>query len=236
MTRCGRSMITPDASATIGRTPLVEFTRLGRGRPRRVLTKLETCSVVGSIEVRTALVLIDDAERRGVPRPGMPVVEPTGGGTVIDPAPVAAVRGHRARLTMPASTAREPVALFGQMDLEGMVTRAGSAVGSRGVRGLHEMPGSGGGRISSTVARIALDGVVAGTDGAVAAASQGSRFEGVGAGISSVTTRSGSDRAALATLLPDTGGRGRSTARFGSIRTIDPVCVPGTIEPARFDS
>jgi cysteine synthase A len=57
-------MIFRDLTATVGRTPLVELARLGRGLPGRVLAKLEMCNPCGSVKDRLGVALIEDAERR----------------------------------------------------------------------------------------------------------------------------------------------------------------------------
>jgi cysteine synthase len=74
-------MIVRDATATVGRTPLVELGRMAKGLPGRVAAKLEMRNPCGSVKDRVGLALIDDAERRGVLRPGMTLIEATGGNT-----------------------------------------------------------------------------------------------------------------------------------------------------------
>ena len=115
-------MIYADAIATIGHTPLVEFARLARGLPGRVLAKLEYRNPGGSIKDRLAVALIDDAEQRGVLRPGMTIIEPTGGNTGVALAVVAAVRGYPLVLTMPEVMSVERVALLRQLGAEVVLT------------------------------------------------------------------------------------------------------------------
>jgi cysteine synthase len=105
-------MIFPDVTSTVGGTPLVELGRLAAGMPGRVVAKLEMRNPCGSVKDRLDLALIDDAERRGVLKPGMTLVESTGGNTGIGLAAVAAVRGYRLILTMPESMSTERVALL----------------------------------------------------------------------------------------------------------------------------
>lgn len=105
-------MIYPDVTATVGRTPLVELARLGAGLPGRLLAKLDMRNPCGSVKDRLGLALIDDAERMGRLRPGMTLVEPTGGNTGIGLACVAAVRGYKLILTMPENMSLERVALL----------------------------------------------------------------------------------------------------------------------------
>ena len=71
-------MIFPDLAATVGNTPMVELARMTAGLPGRVLAKLEMRNPCGSVKDRVAVALIEDAERRGVLRPGMTLIEATG--------------------------------------------------------------------------------------------------------------------------------------------------------------
>ena len=92
----------PDITGCIGNTPLV---RLGRFYPPRqgveVFAKLEYLNPGGSVKDRIALSMIDDAEARGVLRPGGTLIEPTAGNTGIALAMVAAVRGYRCIFVVP---------------------------------------------------------------------------------------------------------------------------------------
>ena len=101
-----------DTSQTVGRTPLVELARIGRGLSGRVLAKLEMRNPCGSVKDRLGVALIEDAERRGLLHPGATIVEATGGNTGIGLAFAAAIRGYRLILTMPESMSRERVALL----------------------------------------------------------------------------------------------------------------------------
>ncbi len=71
-------MIFPDLAATVGNTPMVELARMTAGLPGRVLAKLEMRNPCGSVKDRVAVALIEDAERRGVLRPGMTLIEAIG--------------------------------------------------------------------------------------------------------------------------------------------------------------
>lgn len=115
-------MIFRDLTETVGRTPLVELGRIGAGLPAPVVGKLEMRNPLGSVKDRVAVALIDDAERRGVLRPGMTIVEATGGNTGIGLAFVAAIRGYRLILTMPSTMSRERVALLRQLGAETVLT------------------------------------------------------------------------------------------------------------------
>lgn len=115
-------MILTSLTATVGHTPLVELQRLAKGLPGRVVAKLEMRNPCGSVKDRVGVALIEDAERRGALRPGMTIVEPTGGNTGIGLAFVAAIRGYRLILTMPETMSTERVALLRQFGAEVVLT------------------------------------------------------------------------------------------------------------------
>ena len=98
----------------IGNTPLLRLDRLGaqEGWKARVLAKLEYLNPGGSAKDRLALALIDDAEARGVLKPGGTIIEPTSGNTGIGLAMVAAARGYHVILTMPDSMSAERRAML----------------------------------------------------------------------------------------------------------------------------
>lgn len=83
----------------VGHTPLVAFTRIGRGLP--LLVKCEHLNPGGSIKDRLAKAIVDDAEARGVLRPGMTLIEATAGNTGVGLALVAATRGYGLVCVMP---------------------------------------------------------------------------------------------------------------------------------------
>jgi cysteine synthase len=85
----------------IGRTPLVPLSRIGRGLAVPVLAKCEHLNPGGSVKDRIAVSIVDDAERRGVLRPGATLVEATAGNTGVGLALVAAVRGYGLVCVMP---------------------------------------------------------------------------------------------------------------------------------------
>ncbi len=115
-------VIHPSAAATVGGTPLVELARLGRGLSARIVAKLEMRNPAGSVKDRLGVALIEDAERRGVLKAGMTIVEATGGNTGIGLAFAAAIRGYRLILTMPESMSKERVALLRQYGAEIVLT------------------------------------------------------------------------------------------------------------------
>ena len=93
-------MIYKKLTDLIGRTPLLETTRR-EGQQARVLVKIEYFNPGGSVKDRIALAMIEDAEQRGVLRPGATIIEPTSGNTGVGLAWVGSSRGYRVVLTMP---------------------------------------------------------------------------------------------------------------------------------------
>jgi len=85
----------------IGNTPLVPLLRIGHGLPVPVLAKCEHMNPGGSIKDRIARAIVDDAEARGVLRPGMTLVEATAGNTGVGLALMAASRGYGLVCVMP---------------------------------------------------------------------------------------------------------------------------------------
>ena len=93
----------------IGRTPLLELTRIGKklNLHTRVLAKLEGMNPAGSAKDRVALSMLDDAAQRGVISEGSVIIEPTSGNTGIGICAVAAARGYKAMIVMPDSMSIE---------------------------------------------------------------------------------------------------------------------------------
>ena len=87
----------------IGHTPLLELTHIEKEENRRakILAKLEYLNPAGSVKDRVGKALIEDAEARGILRPGSVIIEPTSGNTGIGLAAVAAVRGYQMIIVMP---------------------------------------------------------------------------------------------------------------------------------------
>jgi cysteine synthase A len=85
----------------VGGTPLIRLNRIPKPGGAVVLAKMESLNPGGSVKDRIAVAMVEDAERRGVLKPGSTLVEPTSGNTGIGLAMVCAVRGYRLILTMP---------------------------------------------------------------------------------------------------------------------------------------
>jgi cysteine synthase len=104
--------ITPDVLGTIGDTPMVELSHISPNPDVRIIVKLESHNPSGSIKDRTALSLIDDAERRGAIVRGDTIMEPTSGNTGIALAMICRVRGYRLVAVMPENVTEERKALL----------------------------------------------------------------------------------------------------------------------------
>ena len=99
------SKIYTSADQLVGGTPLLELRRVAQseGLEARLLAKLESFNPAGSVKDRVAKAMLDDAEARGILKPGSVIIEPTSGNTGIGLASVAAARGYRLIIVMPES-------------------------------------------------------------------------------------------------------------------------------------
>ena len=93
----------------IGHTPLVELGRImeAEGLNARLLAKLEMRNPAGSVKDRVAKAMLDDAEEKGLLKPGAVIIEPTSGNTGIGLCAIAALRSYRCVIVMPESMSRE---------------------------------------------------------------------------------------------------------------------------------
>lgn len=126
------SRIYPSADQLIGHTPLLELTHLEKkyGLKARLLGKLEYFNPAGSVKDRIARAMIDDAEAKGLLKPGSVIIEPTSGNTGIGLASVAAARGYRIIIVMPETMSVERRQLMKAYGAELVLTE-----GSKGMSG-----------------------------------------------------------------------------------------------------
>jgi cysteine synthase B len=99
--------VSPDVVATICNTPLGDLSGLSPNPDVRILAKMECDNPTGSIKDRTAKSLLDDAEARGVLKPGDTIMEPTSGNTGISLAMISRVRGYKLIAVMPDNVTEE---------------------------------------------------------------------------------------------------------------------------------
>ena len=96
-----------DNSQSIGNTPLIRLNRVTEGAKAIVLAKIEARNPAYSVKCRIGANMIWDAEKRGILKPGVEIIEPTSGNTGIALAYVAAARGYKLTLTMPETMSIE---------------------------------------------------------------------------------------------------------------------------------
>src|SRR5206468_5085855 len=121
-TRCDMAIMEPSASVdtqilnnvmeAIGNTPLIRINKLAQGFKPAVLAKVEYFNPGGSVKDRIGPAMIEDAERRGLLKPGGTIVEATSGNTGVGVAIAAAVRGYRTIFVMPDKMSEEKIRLL----------------------------------------------------------------------------------------------------------------------------
>ena len=118
------SGIYTSAEQLIGGTPLLELCNVKKklNLKAKLVAKLEYFNPAGSVKDRVGLAMINDAEERGILKPGATIIEPTSGNTGIGLALVAAARGYRAIIVMPDSMSMERRMLMGAYGAELVLT------------------------------------------------------------------------------------------------------------------
>jgi len=114
----------PDITELIGRTPLVKLNKLSPKRGAALYAKVEYFNPGGSVKDRICLSMMEDAEKKGVLKPGGTIVEPTSGNTGIGLAMISAVRGYKLILVMPESMSMERASLLSSYGAQLVLTPA----------------------------------------------------------------------------------------------------------------
>lgn len=115
-------MIYKNVEELIGKTPLLELSRIAEGAPAKVLAKIEGKNPFGSAKDRIAKEMLDAAEKAGRIGPGSVIIEPTSGNTGIALSALCAVRGYKAVIVMPDTMSRERIMLMEAYGAEVVLT------------------------------------------------------------------------------------------------------------------
>lgn len=120
------------ATELVGNTPLLELANYGKayGLKAKIIAKLEYFNPAGSVKDRIALSMIEDAEQKGVLKPGATIIEPTSGNTGIGISAIATAKGYKAVLTMPETMSVERRNLLKAYGAELVLTE-----GAKGMKG-----------------------------------------------------------------------------------------------------
>ena len=229
----------------IGGTPLLELSRFSKkqGAKAQVIAKLEYFNPGGSVKDRIALAMIEDAESKGILKPGSVIIEPTSGNTGVGLAWVARVKGYKTILTMPETMSLERRNLLKAAGAQLVLTEGGkglkkqnpniqivavepdnSPVLSGGQPRAHKIQGIGAGFIPKIYNGSLVDKIIrVKDDDAIRTGRELSSTEGLLVGISSGAAAYAALELAklpenegkqIVVLLPDTGERYLSTVLY----------------------
>ncbi len=125
-----RSRILQNLMSLVGKTPMVYLDKLAENSNARIAAKLEFFNPTGSVKDRIVLNMLNDAEKRGLLKPGSVIIESTSGNTGIGLASFCVIKGYRLILTMPDTMSHERRQLLSAYGAELIITP-----GERGMRG-----------------------------------------------------------------------------------------------------